>query len=92
MTQNTFVHASTERGPIRVKGDYLAVDCTVHLLNPGNGHAQEIEFTINQSLKRGAAPLDIESDFPTLLEAISSTGRKLAQDFIEAHTAREGRA
>jgi hypothetical protein len=44
MTENRFIHTSTERGPIRVHAEVIAVDCTVHLFNPVSGVSQDIEF------------------------------------------------
>lgn len=79
-----FVHTSTKRGPIRVREDMLAVDCTVHLFNPSNGTEQEIEFEVEQEVG--------ETAFDSLLEKISSGGRTLAKAFIDAHAARGGKA
>lgn len=92
MTENRFIHTSTERGPIRVHAEVISVDCTVHLFNPVSGVSQDIQFEARQEVKASSGVDDFDAEFPALLENINSFGRKLAKDFIEAHVAREWRA
>lgn len=92
MTENRFIHTSTERGPIRVRAEVIWVDCTVHLFNPVSGISRDIEFEARQEVWSASEVDDFDARFPALLETINSFGRKAAKDFIDAHVAREGRA